>query len=180
MVRDVLLAVRHGLRQPGFSLAVIMTVAIATSVTAAVGSIVDHVLIRPLPFSHADRVVGIWFSSPNFPGGLTRVRQSKATFAHLRQRSEVFEHFALAEETALTLELRDRSSRIRAAQVTAGIFDVLGVAVNVGRNLTETDSKPGADLFCGSDEQAAAPIASTAIAAQSALLSCITVSLPSP
>lgn len=145
MGRDLLLAIRHALRQPTFSAAVLITVAIATAITATVGSLVDQVLIRPLPFAHADRVVGVWFSSPNFPGGLTRVRQSKATFEHVRQRTEVFEDVALAEETALTLDLGDRSARIRAAQVTAGIFNVLGVTVDIGRNLTDADGAPGAN-----------------------------------
>lgn len=145
MGRDLLLAIRHALRQPTFSAAVLITVAIATAITATVGSLVDQVLIRPLPFAHADRVVGVWFSSPNFAGGLTRVRQSKATFEHVRQRTEVFEDVALAEETALTLDLGDRSARIRAAQVTAGIFNVLGVTVDIGRNLTDADSAPGAN-----------------------------------
>ena len=144
IVQDAAAAVRSAARRPGFTVAVLATLAIATGVTGTVAGVVDRVLVRPLPFAHADRVVGVWFRSPNFPGGLTRVRQSKATYAHLRGAATSFDHFALAEEAALTLEAGDRATRIRGAQVTASIFDVLGVGVSAGRRLLEADSEPGA------------------------------------
>lgn len=137
--------VRSAARRPGFSAAVLVTLAIGSAVTTVAASLVDRVLLRPLPYPNADRVLGVWFQSPNFPGGLTRVRQSRATFLHWRDQSEVFEAFALAEVAALTLEQDDRSTRLAAAEVTEGFLDVLGVAPLVGRAIDTRDSEPGAE-----------------------------------
>jgi putative ABC transport system permease protein len=128
-----------------FAATVIATLSIATAVTAVVGSIVDRVLIRPLPFSNARRVVGVWFASPNLPGGLTRVRQSKATYLHVLENATSFEYFALAEESTLTLDAGERPTRLRGAQVTASIFDVLGIKVGLGRRFDSRDNAPGAE-----------------------------------
>jgi putative ABC transport system permease protein len=131
-------------RRPGFSAAVLMSIAMATAVLLTVAAVVDHVLVRPLPFSGAARIATIWFSSPNLPGGLSRVRQSKATYTHVLRRGQVFEAFALAEEAALTLDTGDRPARIRGAQVTADLFDVLNIAAARGRRLLPSDDLPGA------------------------------------
>lgn len=142
---DFARALRQAGRQPGLTMALAATVAVATAAVVVVGSIVDRVLIRPLPFSAPERVVGVWFRSPNFPGGLTRVRQSKATFLHLKQQSQVFERIALAEEASVTWDLGSRGVRIRVAQVTSELFEVLGVPVIAGRPLRASDHAPGAE-----------------------------------
>lgn len=141
---DLLRFFRRDIRQRAHALAVVTTVAIATTVAAATGSIVDRVLVRPLPFPYADRVIGVWFTSPNFPGGLSRVRQSKATYLHLREEVSSFEHFALAEDTSVTIDTDGEVTRVPASWVTADLFAVLGVEPAMGRALVEGDSAPGA------------------------------------
>lgn len=143
--RDVTDALRQGARRPAFAATVVLSLAIGLGLTAAAANLVDRVLLRPLPYAEAERVVGVWFRSPSFPGGLGRVRQSKATFLHTRAVSQAFEHMALAEETSLTLNAGEHPTRIRGAQVTHEIFAVLGLTVQRGRTFVDSDDAPGAE-----------------------------------
>lgn len=139
------LAWRLALRRPAFAVAVVTSMAIGMGIVTAAAGLADQVLVRPLPFAQADRVVGIWFQSPNFPGALGRVRQSKGTFLHGQATSKAFSHLALAEQAALTLDAAEHPTRVAGAQVTHEIFDVLSLGVARGRVFNDADDDPGAD-----------------------------------
>jgi predicted permease len=134
---------RGAIHRPGFAVAVLLSLASGIGAITAVITLVDTVLVRPLPYPGADRVLGAWFQSPNFPGGLDRVRQSKTTYQYIRERSEAFESFALAEQKTVTVDDGTQSTRIPAAVVTADIFSVLQVAPAVGRAFVADDNRPG-------------------------------------
>jgi len=138
-------ALRLARRRPGFAVAVLASLAIGTGSAAAVFSLVDAALIRPLPYPAPERIAGVWFTSPNLPGGLSRVRQSAATFLHIRDRTEAWESFALAERTAVTVDEEREPARIPAAAVTPEIFPVLRVAPALGRGFRPSENLPGAD-----------------------------------
>lgn len=140
-LRDI---IRSARRRPAFSLAVLATLGIGIGVATPVLTLVDALLIRPLPFPAADRVTGVWFASPNLPGGLPRVRQSVATYLHVRDRSRTFSAFGLAEQSSVTLEVEGAPARLDGAVVTADIFSVLGVGMLAGRPFTAEDNAPGA------------------------------------
>jgi hypothetical protein len=103
-IPDLRATLRSAIDRPAFAVAILLTLGIGTGAAASVFAIVDAVLIRPLPFPESDRIAGVWFASPDFPGGLDRVRQSKATYVHFRDGSRTFAAFGLAEETAVTLD----------------------------------------------------------------------------
>lgn len=144
-IEDLRAALRGAMDRPGFALAVVLTLGIGTGAAAAVFAVVDAVLIQPLPFPESDRITGVWFASPNFPGGLERVRQSKATFLLLRDESRAFESFGLAEMTSVTIDDGTRPTRLPAAVVTAEMFDVLKISASPGRAFTPEDNQPGAE-----------------------------------
>jgi len=141
-VKDTMRAARH---RPGFALAVLVSLSIGIASTTAVLSLVDAVLVRPLPFASPERITGVWFKSPNLPGGLSRIRQSVATFSLFRDQSQVFDAFALAERTDVTVDNRTSATRIAAGLVTPEIFPVLAIAPALGRPFLARDNAPGAD-----------------------------------
>jgi putative ABC transport system permease protein len=143
-VTDVLDTIRGARRRPGFAAAVLLTLGIGIGAAAAVLAVLDAVLVRPLPYAQADRIHGIWFSSPNFPGGLNRVRQSVPTFVHIRDKSAVYEAVAIAERAKVTVEENGTPTRVAAGTVTAEIFPVLRIAPIRGRAFVADDNAPGA------------------------------------
>jgi len=143
-LRDAQDAVRGARRRPAFAGAVILTLGIGVGAAAAVFAVLDAVLVRPLPYAQADRVQGVWFSSPNFPGGLSRVRQSVPTFVHIRDKTRVYESFALAERLKVTMDEGGTPARVAAGTVTSEIFAVLRIAPIVGRAFIASDNAPDA------------------------------------
>ncbi len=144
LMADILMAMRGMRRRPAFASAVILTLGIGIGAAGAVFALLDAVLLRPLPYAEAERIQGVWFASPNFPGGLSRVRQSVPTYLHLRDRSQVYESFALAERARVTVDEDGRPTRVTAATVTSDIFAVLRIRPLRGRAFVANDDAPGA------------------------------------
>jgi putative ABC transport system permease protein len=136
-------ALRNLTRLPGLSAAVVLTLALAVAANAAVFSLVHGVLLSPLPYREAERIVALWMESPVM--GDSRIRQSPATYLHFSKESRTFEHIALAEPQAVTLDDGVRPERLLAALVTAPLYAVLAVPPGPGRALTRHDSLPDAE-----------------------------------
>ena len=137
--------VRGALRRPGFAVAVVVSLGLGLGAAGAVLALVDAILVRPLPYPGVDRVVGAWFASPNFPGGLDRVRQSPGTYVHIRDNNRAFESMGLADAGVVTVDDGTEVRRDPAAFVTGDLFQVLNVSTALGRPLTVEDSEPGAE-----------------------------------
>ena len=141
---DIKSAWRNARQRPGFAMAILLTLGVGIGATSAAFSVMDAVVLQPLPYQNADRVLGVWFSSPNFPGGLSRVRMSMATFLHWRDQSSAFEQFAVTQTTSVTVDDGTAVSRVVAGAVSADIFAVLGITPEAGRAFTLADNAPGA------------------------------------
>ena len=139
--QDVRLAVR-GLRQrPGFAAVAIVTIALGIGVNSAIFSIVDAVLLRPLPYRDAARLVRIWSANPR---GIPRNNVSPADFADLRAQSVGPAGFdSLAAFTtgyASTLSGVGDAQRLASSTVSPELFDLLGVRAAIGRTLLSGDA----------------------------------------
>ncbi|HVA57784.1 MAG TPA: ADOP family duplicated permease [Gemmatimonadaceae bacterium] len=137
--------VRALLRARTFSAAVVATVGLAVGAGCAVFGLVDHVLLRPLPYPNADRLVGLWHS---FPGvGISLGGQSPGTYFAYRRSAKVFEDIGSYDASAVSVVYPDprlSPERVRAGVVTASIFSMLGVRPLLGRTLDEADNARGA------------------------------------
>jgi predicted permease len=127
-------------RSPGFTLTAILVAGVGIGAATSTFSILDHVLIRPLPFRDPDRLVKIWES----PRGYSRNEASPANFRDWKRLATSFE--ALAAYTPLSANLvgRREPERIDGAAVNAEFFDVLDARAAIGRTLTADDDRPGA------------------------------------
>jgi putative ABC transport system permease protein len=115
----------------------VLTTAIGTGTIAGVFALVDGVLLSPLPYPEADRLVAVSHVAPGFE--LTRDGVSAGVFLHYRDRNRVFESFGAYERASFTFTDVGRPDRVQAAIVTPGLFPVLGVVPVLGRLPTSDD-----------------------------------------
>ena len=141
--QDLLYALRSLRRRPGFTVVVVLTLAVAIGPLTAIFSVVDAVLLKPLAFAEPERVVQIWSGAGAKPHGPT----SSANFLDVRALNRSFEAMA-AEDFGwfnLTSDAADgRPERLHGARVSPSFFRVLGVQPALGRTLRQDEERPDA------------------------------------
>ncbi|MFI5185071.1 MAG: ABC transporter permease, partial [Vicinamibacteria bacterium] len=138
---------RHAARalraSPGFSLVVIVTLGLGVGAATAMFSLVDAVLLRPLPFDQPDRLVELWTAIPR--DGISRFRVSSFDFARWREESGLFERLALTGGASATLTGAGEAARLPGVRVTEDYFAALGVHAQLGRVFSPDDYRPSAE-----------------------------------
>jgi predicted permease len=143
ILRDVRFAVRMLLRNPGFTAVALLTFAVGIGVNAAVFSVFNGVLLRPLPYPDADRITMMWMD--NRPQGIKEDIGSYPNYQDWRAQSTSFEHVAAYTGGAFTLTGADEPERIPGARTTANFHDVMGLRPVLGRLYTEAHEQVGQD-----------------------------------
>ena len=142
-LRDVKFALRRLRRTPAFAAVTILTLALGIGATTAVFSVVNGVLLRPLPFEAPEQLVGVWHSAPGW--GVSRwLPQSPATYITYREESRVFEDIGVWNNFQVTVTGLDQPERVTALLVTDGTLPILRVAPILGRTFTAEDDLPEA------------------------------------
>ena len=139
-MQDVRYAVRTLAKSPGFTLVIVLTLALGIGANTAIFSIVNAVLLRPLPYAHADRIVFLSESSKEVPS----MSISMADFNDWRARNTVFESMVAYQTANVTLTGQGQPQELSARRITAGLFSTLGVKPILGRPLSTDDDKVGA------------------------------------
>jgi predicted permease len=130
----------RGLRRaPGFAMAAALTLALGIGVTTALFSVVEAVLLQPLPFGDPARTVVIWSSWKDFP----KTWVSYDEYEIYRDEPHLFGVIALFSDFSATVTGAGEPERVRAAQVSRDIFRVLGVAPFLGRGFLAEEDMPG-------------------------------------
>ena len=152
LAADVRYAVRVLGRAPSFTLAVVAVLALGIGATTAIFSIVNTVLLRPLPFDDADRLVRLFHVPPQatFPG-IPRFALSPANFYDWQREATAFEGMALYRGRSFTLTGSGAPRSINVATVGAGFFDILRVRPAQGRLFRPDEDAPGARVVVISD-----------------------------
>ncbi|HJQ25182.1 MAG TPA: ABC transporter permease [Blastocatellia bacterium] len=140
-IQDMRYGLRLLLKQPGFTFVAIITLALGIGANTAIFSVVNGVLLRPLPYRDADRIAVI--QEVNKEG--RRGQVTPANFVDWRNQNTVFEHLAAIFQRSSNLAGTDDAERINLAMTSANFFDVFGVQPERGR------------LFIPEDEQAGHP-----------------------
>jgi putative ABC transport system permease protein len=143
LTQDVRHAWRTWRRTPVLALAAILTLALGVGANTAVFSIVHGVLLRPLPYPDADRLVEV-FEDNSRAGGGPFFRASLLNYLSWAERARSFEALAAFNGRDFTLTEHGEPERLLGSAVTASLFNVLGIAPIVGRPLTPADEHPGA------------------------------------
>ena len=127
-------ALRQLIKSPGFTIIAVVILALGIGANTAIFSVVNGVLLEPLPFPDADRLVQIWHTPPQeqFPG-MTQFAVSAANFLDWQKQSASFEGMALYSGGGFELSGGSKPETIVGARVTSGFFPVLGVQPLHGR-----------------------------------------------
>jgi putative ABC transport system permease protein len=134
--------VRRLFRAPLFSVVAVVTLGLGIGANTAIFSVVNGVLLKPLPYPEAERLVGVWHSAPGM--NLPVLNQSPATYFTYREDGRVFEDIGLWNDSSVSITGTGEPERIQALLVTDGTLPVLGVQPALGRIFTNADDKPGA------------------------------------
>src|SRR4029453_17455315 len=125
MLKDLQFALRQLAKQPAFTFIAVMTIALAIGANTAVLSLVNALLVRPLPYREPQQIVLLLqhFKSQN----LERIPVSPAEFVDYESRAQDFEKLGAFGYVDFNLASGDKPERIAGARVTANVFPLLGV-----------------------------------------------------
>jgi predicted permease len=141
MAQDIRYALRTLRRAPAFSAIAVLTLALGIGATTAIFSVVNAVLLKPLPIRKPNRVVAL--HDQLFSFGMPRTKVSPLQFQEFSQYTEIFESTAAFKPAGLTLTSAGRAVHVQATKVTAGFFPLLGAQPVCGRLFTASDDTPG-------------------------------------
>jgi putative ABC transport system permease protein len=131
---------RNLVKRPAFSLIIIVTLALGIGGNTAIFSMVDAVLLTPLPYSDPTKLVVVW--AKNETRNVDRQPVSYPNVVDLRQANSVFEHLSAVRGELFTLTDRDEPERITGVRVSTNILTLLGVAPTLGRNFFPEEEQP--------------------------------------
>ena len=134
--------VRRLFRAPMFSIVAVLTLGLGIGANTAIFSVVNGVLLKPLPYPDADRLVGVWHTAPGM--NIPLLNQSPATYFTYREEGRVFEDIGLWDNTSVSVTGTGEPERIQALLVSDGTLPVLRVQAALGRIFNNADDKPGA------------------------------------
>jgi putative ABC transport system permease protein len=137
-LRDMRYAARQLVKTPAFTIVAILTLGLGIGATSAIFSVVNAVLLRPLPYPEPERLVRVHEIVPQY--GLFAV--APATFLDWRQQNSVFEHIAAYSSGSITLAGSEGPERVPSAAVSWDLFELLKVSPVLGRTFTAEEGKP--------------------------------------
>ncbi len=140
MISDIRLGVRLFARRPGLTLAAVCSLALGIGANTAIYSVLNAVVLRPLPFPQADRLVAVWETSADNPARWV----APANYLDWRRDSRSFASLAAYAGFSTNLTGRGEPERLRAAAASGDVFTTLGVSPVLGRTLLPSDDAPAA------------------------------------
>jgi predicted permease len=150
MFQDLRYAVRALRKNITLTLVIVVSLAIGIGANSAIFSLVDALLLRPLPYPHADRLAAVWLHSPAI--GILRDWPSPGEYIDVQNENHSFEAMALAQSRNFVLTGRDQPVRIGGMRTQSILLEMLGAKPQLGRLLLPEDDKPGkADVAILSD-----------------------------
>lgn len=139
LFKDISYGLRSLFKHPGFTAIVVVTLAVGIGASSAIFSVVNTVLLRPLPYARAERLVAIQEITQDGK----RVQVTPANFLDWRAQNTVFEQLAAILTRPANLALADQAERIDLAMTSANFFSVFGTEPEQGRFFINSDEQPG-------------------------------------
>jgi predicted permease len=143
LIQDIRYGVRTLSKSPGFAAVAVLTLALGIGATTAIFSVVNAVLLKPLPFKDPERVVLVWLKGAEAAGG-DRVPLSLSDFLDWRAQTHSFEHVAFFSPGDFNYSGSDTPEQVRGAVASADFFNVFGAQAELGRTFLPEEEKPGA------------------------------------
>jgi putative ABC transport system permease protein len=146
MFGDLWQDLRYGLRMlvknPGFTIVAVLALALGIGANSAIFSVVNTVLLRPLPYKDPERLVMVWEDATKH--GYPRDTPAAANYIDWRDQNQVFEGMAALADLSFNLTGIGEPERIDGRRVSANLFSLLGVEPQLGRAFSPEEDQPGA------------------------------------
>src|SRR5688572_9582329 len=141
LLYDLRYGIRMLLKNPGFTFAALLTLALGIASSTAIFSVIDGVLLRPLPYPDSEKIMYLTPTtrSTGAPGGAS----APANYLDWAAQNGVFSHMAAARGERLNLADGDRPETVRGTMATSSLFPLFGVPPVLGRTLLPSDEQPG-------------------------------------
>jgi putative ABC transport system permease protein len=145
MINDLWYDIRYGVRllfkNPGLTAILVLALALGIGANSAIFSVVNALLLRPLPYKDSGRLVWVWETQPQ----LSQAPFTPADFLDYQSQNKSFEQVATYFTQSLTLTGREEPERLRGSVVSADFFSILGAQPLAGRTLLPQEGQPGAE-----------------------------------
>src|SRR5437016_1996197 len=139
--KDIRYGLRMLLKAPSVSIVATIALALGIGANTAIFSVINAVLLRPLPFSNSEQLMAVWESDQT--RGVLRGSYSYPNFMDLREPNHSFDQVASYHQSDFIMTGRGEPARLQGEVVTANLFQVLGVAPILGRTFLPNEDKPG-------------------------------------
>src|SRR3954470_16480267 len=143
MNNDLVYAIRSLRKKPLFTTAAVLTLALGIGANSAIFTVVNAVLLRPLPYPAPDRLMMLWTYNPR--QGFDKDVSSYPNFDDWRRQSTSFSGMSAYTGAGFTLTQAGDPAQIRGAIVTPGFFETLGVAPLLGRTFAPNENSAGVE-----------------------------------
>src|SRR5207244_6300028 len=143
LLRDLKFSVRSLLKRPALTIIAIVTLPIGIGANTAIFSVVNALLLKPLPFPDPDRIVALWEKVPS--RGVERNEVTVANYLDWRAQNRTFEQLGIYRWWSTNLTGADSPERVQGFQVTTNFLDIVGVKPVMGRGFSAEESEPGKD-----------------------------------
>jgi putative ABC transport system permease protein len=143
LLQDVKYGVRTLAKNPGYAVLAILTLGLGIGANTAIFSVINGVLLKPLPYEHGDRLVLVRQSAPL--SGQNTLGVAIAEYFDYRDQAEVFDGLVEYHQMNFDLLNRGEPDRVSTGVVSANFFDLLGIRPVVGRTFVTSDDVPGAE-----------------------------------
>jgi putative ABC transport system permease protein len=140
-MHDLRYALRMLLKNPGFTIVAVIALALGIGANSAIFSVVNTVLLRPLPYKDPEQLVMVWEDATK--NGYPRDTPAAANFIDWRDQNQVFEGMAAIADESFNLTNAGDPERLEGRLVSANLFPLLGVEAQIGRVFTAADDQPG-------------------------------------
>src|ERR1051325_3546317 len=141
--QDLRYAVRVLFKSRGLTMIALLTLALGIGVNSAIFSVVNAIVLRPLPYPDSDRLMVIWGNLHKT--GLEEIEISALEFKDFQQQCQAFDQIAAYTTQGLNLTGVDQPERLRGAAISANLFPTLGIQPRVGRNFAPEEDRYGND-----------------------------------
>lgn len=139
--QDLRYAFRMLAKSPGLAFVIVVSLAIGIGANSAIFSVVDALLLRPLPYPHPERLAAVWLHSPGI--GIFRDWPSPGQYIDLLTENHSFDEMAIARLTSFTLTGNDQPEQVYGMRTSSSLLRMLGAKPLLGRLLLPEDDTPG-------------------------------------
>jgi hypothetical protein len=142
-MRVLMHAMRRLRRAPGFTAIALITLALGIGANTAIFSVINGVLMKPLPYPHSNQLVGVWHTAPGLPQMTGFLNCSPPMLFTYREENHSFQDFGLWASDDASITGVGEPEQVRAVDVTYGTLQALGVQPVAGRWFSQADDTPG-------------------------------------